>query len=152
MSGMSAGTLTAVPSLETNVIIPPPESQRRSRRAYHNAAARRHQPNPTPEPAMRSRRVPLSLCLIACVGLLAAGQSTDRTGPPKPLGDFGVVGDGQADDTAAIQKAIDSRQGSIHFPKGVYRITRPVVIDLDKTGFTSVTADGTARLVMAGAG
>ncbi len=33
--------------------------------------------------------------------------------------DFGAVGDGIADDTAAIQRAIDAG-GIVHFPPGVY--------------------------------
>lgn len=65
---------------------------------------------------------------------------------------FGVVGDGKADDTAAIQKAVDSGTGTVRFPRGTYRLTRPVVIDLDKSGFTALVGDGTARIVMAGAG
>ncbi|MCX7825852.1 MAG: glycoside hydrolase family 55 protein, partial [Verrucomicrobiae bacterium] len=65
---------------------------------------------------------------------------------------FGAKGDGLADDTAAIQKAVDSSVGRVSFPKGVYRITKPIVIELDKTGFTSLVGDGVARVVMAGAG
>ena len=65
---------------------------------------------------------------------------------------FGAKGDGQTDDTAAIQKAVDSGGGRASFPKGVYRITKPVVIELDKVGFTSLAGDGVARVVMAGAG
>jgi len=65
---------------------------------------------------------------------------------------FGAKGDGQADDTAAIQKAVDSGVGRVSFPKGVYRITKPIVVELDKTGFTSLVGDGVARVVMAGAG
>ncbi|MBI5688147.1 MAG: right-handed parallel beta-helix repeat-containing protein [Verrucomicrobia bacterium] len=64
----------------------------------------------------------------------------------------GAKGDGQTDDTAAIQKAVDSGDGRVSFPKGVYRITKPVVIELDKTGFTSLVGDGVARVVMAGPG
>lgn len=64
----------------------------------------------------------------------------------------GAVGDGKADDTAAIQTAIDQSTGSIHFPKGTYRLTQSIVIDLDKVGFTSLVSDGTARILMAGAG
>lgn len=56
-----------------------------------------------------------------------------------------------ADDTAAIQKAADAG-GSLHFTTGTYRLTQPVIIDLTKVGYTSLTADGTARIVMAGAG
>jgi hypothetical protein len=65
---------------------------------------------------------------------------------------FGAVGDGKADDSAAIQKAVDAGMGVIRLPKGVYRITQPVVIDLDKVGYTSICGDGVARIVMAGPG
>ena len=37
--------------------------------------------------------------------------------------DFGAVGDGVTDDTAAIQAAIDSGAESIFFPSGTYNIT-----------------------------
>ena len=65
---------------------------------------------------------------------------------------FGIIGDGQADDTEAIQKAIDSRLGNIHFPKGIYRITKPIIINLDDTTFTSIHGDGVATIQMDGAG
>lgn len=51
--------------------------------------------------------------------------------------DFGAVGDGVADDTAAIQAAIDFaftgstnqfNGGSVHFPKGKYKVSAPVVL------------------------
>jgi hypothetical protein len=64
--------------------------------------------------------------------------------------EFGAKGDGMADDFEAIQKAVDG--GSIHFPRGSYRIARPITIDLNKTGFAAISGDGTARLIMAGAG
>jgi parallel beta-helix repeat protein len=65
--------------------------------------------------------------------------------------DLGARGDGQADDTAAIQEAID-RGGSVVFPRGVYRVTAPVVVELDKTGFVSIDGGGVARVRMDGAG
>src|SRR5438876_11125859 len=81
------------------------------------------------------------------------GQEPNR---PRPSGSdvtgFGARGDGQADDSAALQRAVESGVGSIRFPKGTYRLTRPVVIDLDRVGFTALVGDGTARVVMAGAG
>ncbi len=63
-----------------------------------------------------------------------------------------VVGDGKADDSAAIQKTVDSGSGTLHFARGTYRLTQTIVVDLDKVGFTSFVGGGTARLVMAGAG
>jgi hypothetical protein len=63
----------------------------------------------------------------------------------------GVVGDGRADDTAAIQRLIDAG-GTVRFPRGTFRLTRPVTIDLDRTGWVALVGDGTARIVMAGAG
>src|SRR5688572_73900 len=65
---------------------------------------------------------------------------------------FGAKGDGTADDSAAIQEFINANAGSIRFPAGSYRITRPLVVELDKVGFTSFVADGSARLIMAGPG
>lgn len=65
---------------------------------------------------------------------------------------FGAIGDGKADDTEAIQKAIDAGTGVIYFPKGVYQITKPIVINLDSTGYTSISGDGVAQIVMAGSG
>jgi len=70
------------------------------------------------------------------VGLLA-GQAVgeDFVGPfpswANVKTDYGAVGDGQADDTAAIQKAFDDLRlhqdhGVLYFPAGTYRITRTV--------------------------
>lgn len=70
--------------------------------------------------------------------------------------EFGAKGDGVTDDTSAIQLAVESggvfESGSVFFPKGIYRISAPVKIDLEKTGPASLSGDGTARIVMAGAG
>jgi hypothetical protein len=44
--------------------------------------------------------------------------------------DFGAVGDGVTDDTAAIQAAVNSvTNGTIYFPIGNYAITSPIQID-----------------------
>ncbi len=48
--------------------------------------------------------------------------------------DFGAVGDGKADDTAAIQAAIDAarahgKNAMAYIPKGDYRITRPLRLE-----------------------
>jgi hypothetical protein len=61
------------------------------------------------------------------------------------------IGDGKADDTAAVQTMIDAG-GAVRFGRGIYRLTKPIVVDLDKTGFISLNGDGAARFVMEGAG
>jgi len=66
--------------------------------------------------------------------------------------DFGAVGDGKADDTAAFQRAMDSSRGDIFVPRGVYRLTKTVVVDLDRVGPISIIGSGTAKIVMAGPG
>lgn len=62
------------------------------------------------------------------------------------------LSDGKADATLAIQKLIDGGNPTIRFPRGTYRITQPIVIELDKTGFASLSGDGVARIVMEGPG
>jgi hypothetical protein len=84
---------------------------------------------------------PLSLSLVLAV---ASAFSAD-------VKSLGARGDGQADDTAAIQKAVDAG-GSVTFPTGTYKLTRPITIDLDKTGFVVLSGDATARIIMSGAG
>lgn len=67
--------------------------------------------------------------------------------------DFGAVGDGKTDDTLAVQHALDAGDGVLRLHKGVFRLTRPLVIDLGKTGYTAVLGDGGAtRLLMTGPG
>jgi hypothetical protein len=90
-----------------------------------------------------------SLALALVLGAGGGGSKEPVLGGVR---DFGAVGDGKADDTAAIQKAIDAGIGQVRFPTGVYRLTRPLVIDLDRAGFTTLDGGGTARLVMAGPG
>lgn len=72
--------------------------------------------------------------------------------PPQTVAQFGAGGDGKSDDTVALQKAVDSGLGDILLPRGVYRITKPIAVDLDKVGFTSIRGSGTATIVMDGPG
>ncbi len=66
---------------------------------------------------------------------------------------FGAVGDGIADDTESLQHTIDSGDGVLRLNKGTYRITKPLVLDLTKTGYGAVRGEGgTSRIVMAGSG
>jgi hypothetical protein len=62
-----------------------------------------------------------------------------------------LVGDGQADDTAALQKLVDAG-GSVSLPKGRYRLTKTVTVDLAQLGAAGISSDGTATLIMAGPG
>ena len=82
----------------------------------------------------------------------AQESSSPSGGVASQLGRFGLVGDGEADDTGAIQKMVDSRRGDILLPRGVYRLSRTIVIELDKVGPTSIIGSGAARLVMTGPG
>lgn len=63
-----------------------------------------------------------------------------------------LVGDGVADDTAALQKAINEGRGAIVLPAGRYRITKSLEVDLSKTGYFSLRGDNVAQIVMSAAG
>ena len=66
---------------------------------------------------------------------------------------FGAVGDGKADDTKAIQHALNDGDGVLHLPRGNYRITRTLLVDLAKKGRTGIHGSGgTAKLIMHGPG
>ena len=63
--------------------------------------------------------------------------------------DFGAVGDGRADDTEAIRHAVEQGGGWLLLPRGTYRLTAPVVIDLDRYGPIALDGQGgTGRLLM----
>ena len=67
--------------------------------------------------------------------------------------DFGAVGDGIADDSEAIQHAAEQGDGVLELSRGTYRITKPIVIDMPRVGYSGIRGDqGTARIVMAGPG
>ncbi len=92
---------------------------------------------------------------ISCLARWAVAQAAEQPNPPAgaaaSVRDLGAKGDGQADDTAALQQAAE-RGGEIRLVRGTYRIIQPIVIDLDRVGATSVVGDGTATIVMAGPG
>ena len=67
--------------------------------------------------------------------------------------DFGAVGDGITDDTEAIQHAIDDGNGHLEFPRGEYRISQTLLVDMEKRSRSSIGgAGGTAKIVMHGPG
>ncbi|MEC8895404.1 MAG: glycosyl hydrolase family 28-related protein, partial [Planctomycetota bacterium] len=65
---------------------------------------------------------------------------------------FGARGDGKTDDSAAIEKALASDAGTLVFDRGVYKLSRTIVVDLSKRGWTSINGSGGARVLMAAAG
>ncbi len=104
--------------------------------------------------SLHSRRSLLSGLPAALIwsrfGVDARAQTANDS--PKTVRDFGAVGDGRTDDTAAFQKAVASSTGGIRLTKGKYRITKPIRVLLDETGYASITGDGTATVIMAGDG
>ncbi len=94
----------------------------------------------------------LALFLISFTGAASIGKQVETTNVYLTVQDFGVIGDGKADDTKAFQRAVDSGRGDVHIPRGTYRVTRTIVVDLDRFGPVSIIGTGTAKLVMAGPG
>ena len=65
---------------------------------------------------------------------------------------FGVKGDGCADDTDALQRAVEEGGGQLDLPPGRIVISRPIVVCLDEAGPVSISGRGGAQLVMTGPG
>jgi hypothetical protein len=73
----------------------------------------------------------------------ASAPARDASGMVSAAG-FGTVGDGRADDTKALQAALDAtfrngRQGFLVIPPGTYRVTRPLRIEFEERGRDNVT-------------
>lgn len=81
------------------------------------------------------RNVALVLCLVlVCAGVCLAAPESKDNGLEVNIRDCGAVGDGKADDTAAIQaaltKAKDGPKGSsVTLPAGQYRVTKTLVVE-----------------------
>jgi hypothetical protein len=95
----------------------------------------------------------LSILLLASIlpillawWLLRPEPMAGKSEPPTTL-----VGDGKADNTQAIRNLL-LKDGTITFPRGVFRITEPIVINLDSTGPVAIVANGNATLLMDGPG
>lgn len=108
---------------------------------------------------MRGTLIRLSTLLVLGYLLYSSENTKSQTSPNAvqpvmvtTVKSFGATGDGKTDDSAALQRAVDSKIGQIRFPKGVYRITKTINVDLDQLGPTSLSSDGTATIIMAGAG
>ncbi|HEY1190786.1 MAG TPA: right-handed parallel beta-helix repeat-containing protein, partial [Gemmata sp.] len=98
----------------------------------------------------------LACLLVAMVGQTQPAPRPEPPARPKvPHGtvrDHGAKGDGTTDDWQAVQNAVNAGHGPTLFPHGTYRISKTVLVDLNRTGFAVLRGDGTARVVMAGAG
>ncbi len=79
------------------------------------------------------------------------GTSSEPSGNPTK-GIEGLVGDGEHDDTDALQRAIDAGRRPLVLPQGRYRITRSLRVDLDQVGYFALDGQSVATLVMDGAG
>src|SRR5436309_1720748 len=85
---------------------------------------------------MRSSFIPAALALLACTAAGGPSVITTRLDDPKAVyvaaPQFAVHADGQADDSTAIQAAIDkadvNRQGIVFIPSGRYAIGRTIYV------------------------
>lgn len=102
----------------------------------------------------------LSVCLAASLFFATGASAAAPALPDLPVlnweprsdwisvKDHGAVGDGKADDTAAIQKAFDLIQAgvTIYFPAGAYRVTETLRIKSpDKRALYSIALIGHGR-------
>jgi hypothetical protein len=101
---------------------------------------------------MQRQAVLLAGVLLLVCGQVLSGENRTADTTERNVRQLGAIGDGKADDTAAIQTTVNAGGGVVRLPKGTYRITKPIVIELDKVGYTSICGDGVARIVMAGPG
>ncbi len=112
---------------------------------------------------MRRHDVASRLCLVCLAWSLAPAQpsaeppgggtaatQTVRSSPD--VRSFGAVGDGVADDTAALRRAIAGGVSGIRLSRGDYRITQTLRVELDDVNRFSITGDGTGTIIMESAG
>jgi hypothetical protein len=79
--------------------------------------------------------------------VLRSPHAEHRQGHAHPI----PLGDGKTDNTQAIRDLI-RKDGTVVFPRGVFRITETIVIDLDSTGPVAIVANSNATLRMDGPG
>lgn len=95
---------------------------------------------------------PASDLKVTAAGAKLPRRLSDRLGDWVSVKDFGAVGDGIADDTAAIQAAIDASgrgPGALgarcYLPSGTYRVTAPILLPDRRL---HVFGDGGASLIV----
>lgn len=103
----------------------------------------------------------MGVTLLAALGAAGAARAEEPRIPAltwsarsdwQDVKALGAVGDGKADDSAAIQKAFDGvREGStVFFPPGTYRLTKPVRITGPRTGVSVLGCGRDTTLLWAG--
>lgn len=104
-----------------------------------------HVPRPDAQPRLLGGRSLLLALALTLAPATFAGAN---------VREYGAVGDGVTDDTAAIRAALaQARHGLVVFPRGNYRITSTIEVQLPERGFTSLNGEnGTGRVTMAGPG
>ena len=91
---------------------------------------------------LQRHRIILRAWLFACIISLATAAD---------VREHGAKGDGVADDTEAVRKAV-AAGGAVRFPAGTYRLTETIAIELKTTGYLALVGDGAAAVRMDGAG
>jgi hypothetical protein len=105
-----------------------------------------------------ARGIPVALSIVLAMpaqgGAMPApsGRITPRTPESRltdevNVKDFGAIGNGTTDDTAAVQAALDAASVAntrLFFPAGIYRITSTLTYVRTSTGF-ALTMEGTSR-------
>lgn len=91
----------------------------------------------------------MKLCLLLPLFSLLALESHAQDAQPHVIAVSRGAG---ADETESIQAAVSSGPKVVVFASGTHRLRKTIEIDLDKTGFISLMGNGTARIVMEGAG
>ncbi len=79
------------------------------------------------EDALEFTNPNISDYMVAARGSTKARPLAARFAEAANVRDFAAIGDGKADDTPAIQAAIDSGAGLVVFPPGTYKVTSSIV-------------------------
>ena len=104
-----------------------------------------------------------SALTVTATGSTTARTLANRAADVVNVKDFGAVGNGIADDTAAIQAAVNAMAtdgGHLYFPAGSYKVTTAISIPYGRNGglitgqgdATKIVASGCAAFLMASQG
>jgi Pectate lyase superfamily protein len=94
---------------------------------------------------------PFSSFTFPATGAPVPRTMPDRLAEVKNVKDFGAVGDGYADDTAAIRRTVNwttaANRGVIFFPPGTYKVTGPITFDGDGISIIFQGVGSQSRLI-----